>query len=64
MFEFMDNLMPRRRNTMGTVTSMLIGATVGIATWEVIRRNTNFNKLGDLNTKQMTDALTNALDAE
>ncbi|MCL6445534.1 MAG: hypothetical protein K6T83_19110 [Alicyclobacillus sp.] len=47
MWEFMNGMtdgirsrmMPRRRNGMGTMTAMLIGASVGIAAWEAMRRN-------------------------
>lgn len=31
--------MPRRRNGMGTMTAMLLGASVGIAAWETVRRS-------------------------
>ncbi|MBX5435710.1 MAG: hypothetical protein IRZ33_00675 [Alicyclobacillaceae bacterium] len=33
-----SRMMPRRRNGIGTMTAMLIGASVGIAAWETIRR--------------------------
>lgn len=47
MWEFMNGftngvrsrVMPRRRNGVGTMTAMLIGASVGIAAWEAVRRN-------------------------
>lgn len=32
-------IMPRRRNGIGTMTAMVIGASVGIAAWEAVRRN-------------------------
>ncbi|MCL6626742.1 hypothetical protein [Alicyclobacillus shizuokensis] len=31
-------MMPRRRNGMHTMTAMLVGASVGIAAWEALRR--------------------------
>lgn len=30
--------MPRRSNGLGTMTAMVIGASVGIAAWETLRR--------------------------
>ncbi len=33
-----NRMMPRRRNGVGTMTAMLIGASVGIAAWEAYRR--------------------------
>lgn len=33
-----DRMMPRRRNGMGTMTAMVLGASVGIAAWETMRR--------------------------
>lgn len=34
-----SRMMPRRRSGIGTMTAMLIGASVGIAAWEAMRRN-------------------------
>ncbi len=34
-----SRMMPRRRNGVGTMTAMLIGASVGIAAWETIRKS-------------------------
>ncbi|MGB8954620.1 MAG: hypothetical protein WCC10_04555 [Tumebacillaceae bacterium] len=40
MWDMINDLMPRkRRNGMNTVTALVIGAGVGIAAWEVMRRN-------------------------
>ncbi|MCL6547520.1 MAG: hypothetical protein K6T30_01260 [Alicyclobacillus sp.] len=33
-----SRMMPQRRNGLSTMTAMLIGASVGIAAWETIRR--------------------------
>ncbi|RIV24255.1 hypothetical protein D2Q93_07375 [Alicyclobacillaceae bacterium I2511] len=32
-------VMPRRRNGVNTMTAVLVGASVGIAAWEAIRRS-------------------------
>jgi hypothetical protein len=34
-----NRMMPRRKNGVGTMTAMLIGASVGIAAWEAYRRS-------------------------
>jgi hypothetical protein len=34
-----NRVMPRRRNGVGTMTAMLIGASVGIAAWEAYRKS-------------------------
>jgi hypothetical protein len=62
MFEFMDGFMPRkRRNGFGTITSMLLGASVGIAAWEIIRRNTNMNQAGNMDIEKMADTVMNSM---
>ncbi|MFX4301372.1 hypothetical protein ACOJUR_03700 [Alicyclobacillus tolerans] len=33
--------MPRRRNGIGTMTALVIGASVGIAAWEAFRKTQN-----------------------
>lgn len=51
MWEFVNGMangmrgrmIPRRRNSMGTMTAMVIGASVGIAAWETMRRGRNMN---------------------
>jgi len=47
MWEFVNGMangvrgrmMPRRNNGMNTMTAMVIGASVGIAAWETMRRS-------------------------
>lgn len=34
-----NRMMPRRRNGIGTMTAMVLGASVGIAAWETYRRS-------------------------
>jgi hypothetical protein len=34
-----DRVMPKRRSGMGTMTAVLIGASVGIAAWEAVRKS-------------------------
>ncbi|OFW77162.1 MAG: hypothetical protein A2201_04145 [Alicyclobacillus sp. RIFOXYA1_FULL_53_8] len=49
MWEFVNGMangvrgrmMPRRHNGMNTMTAMVIGASVGIAAWETMRRSRN-----------------------
>lgn len=31
-------IMPRRRSGMGTMTALFVGASVGIAAWEAVRK--------------------------
>lgn len=40
-----SRMMPRRRNGVGTMTAMLIGASVGIAAWEALRKSQPFSQL-------------------
>jgi|GEM_PF-2198080 len=51
MWEMMNGMrsrmMPRRRNGMGTMTALLVGASVGIAAWEAMRRG---NVVGRITT--------------
>ncbi|UOF91063.1 hypothetical protein LSG31_02030 [Fodinisporobacter ferrooxydans] len=65
MFELMNTFMPRRRNNgMGMFTSMLVGATVGIAAWEVTRRAMSGNTGGQITDKainQMADTVMQSL---
>ncbi|MDQ0190767.1 hypothetical protein JI721_08590 [Alicyclobacillus cycloheptanicus] len=42
-----SRFMPRRRNGVGTMTAMLIGASVGIAAWEAWRRTQPMSRIGD-----------------
>lgn len=52
MIDDMMGMMPRRRTrgNMNTITAMLLGAGIGITTWEMMRRrnaagNTDMTKL-------------------
>jgi hypothetical protein len=64
MWDMINDLMPRRRrNGMNTVTAMVIGASVGIAAWEVMRRNNvaggSIENMGGMNdiANTMMDAI-------
>ncbi len=48
--------MPRRRNGMGTMTAMLVGASVGIAAWEAMRRGQITSRLGNLGSGSQSSA--------
>jgi len=40
MWDFMTNLMSNRKgNNSGTMTAMIVGAGIGIAAWEMLKRN-------------------------
>lgn len=64
MWDMINDLMPRRRrNGMNTVTAMVIGAGVGIAAWEMMRRNNvaggTLDNMGGMNdiANSMMDAI-------
>lgn len=42
-----NRIMPRKKNGMGTMTAVLIGASVGIAAYEALRRSQVVNRLSD-----------------
>jgi hypothetical protein len=39
MWDMINDLMPRRNRGINTVTAMVVGAGIGIAAWEMMRRN-------------------------
>lgn len=39
MWDMITDLMPRRNRGVTTVTAMVVGAGIGIAAWEMMRRN-------------------------
>ncbi|WAH36591.1 hypothetical protein [Alicyclobacillus dauci] len=39
-------MMPRRRNGMGTMTALVVGASVGIAAWEAVRKTNMGSRMG------------------
>lgn len=50
----------RRHNGMGTLTAMVLGASVGVAAWETFRR-TRMNGNGSGAMNQMADQVMNSL---
>lgn len=64
MWEMVSNVMPnvgrmgRRNRGMNTITAMLLGAGIGIATWEVMRR-TNAGNLANTNIGQAASKMAN-----
>lgn len=42
-----NRFMPRKRNNMGTMTAMIVGASVGIAAWEAMRRGNVVGRVGN-----------------
>ncbi|WP_018132638.1 hypothetical protein [Effusibacillus pohliae] len=64
MIPMANRMMPGRRNRgMNTATAMLIGAAVGIATWEVVRRTTPMGNLRGVNDKALSDMAEEVMDA-
>lgn len=39
-------IMPRRRSGMGTMTALFVGASVGIAAWEAVRKAQGMRMMG------------------
>lgn len=58
-----SRFMPRRRNGVGTMTAVLIGASVGIAAWEAWRRSQPLSRGGaDGAAAQMAQNIINQLE--
>lgn len=64
-----NRFMPRRRNNMGTMTAMLVGASVGIAAWEAMRRgnvpsriNNRAQNMAGNSAEQVAEKVMNQLD--
>lgn len=63
MWEMVSNMIPaanrmmsgRRNRGMNTATAMLLGAGIGIATWEVMRRNNAVGNIMDGNMGKMAN---------
>ncbi|MCL6454838.1 MAG: hypothetical protein K6T78_14625 [Alicyclobacillus sp.] len=54
--------MPRRNNRMNTVTAMVLGASVGIAAWETLRRTRLGGQMGANALNRAADQVMDALD--
>ncbi|MCX7570526.1 hypothetical protein OS242_11185 [Tumebacillus sp. DT12] len=59
MWDMITDMMPRKKRGMNTVTAMVVGASVGIAAWEMMRRN---NVAGE-STDQMAQIADQMMDA-
>lgn len=59
-----NRLMPRRQNNgMGTITAVVLGASVGIAAWETFRRTRmNGNGMGMGAAGQIAEQVIDSLD--
>lgn len=58
-----SRVMPRRRNGIGTMTAMVLGASVGIAAWETYRRSRMNPSSGlDANPANVAQGVLNSLD--
>jgi hypothetical protein len=59
MWEMITDMMPRRKRGMNTLTALAIGASVGIAAWELMRRN---NVAGDSDSMaRIADSMMDAI---
>jgi hypothetical protein len=59
MWNMITDMIPRRNRGMNTMTAMVLGAGIGIAAWEMMRRN---NVAGN-STDQMTQIANSMMDA-
>ncbi|MFC4769245.1 hypothetical protein [Effusibacillus consociatus] len=67
MWEMVSNLIPaanrmlpgRRNRGLNTATAMLIGAGIGIATWEMMRRT---NPVGNMMNRKMNNMVDDTMD--
>jgi len=58
-----SRFMPRRRNGVGTMTALMIGASVGIAAWESIRRTQPMSRAtGDATANQVAQDIIDHLE--
>lgn len=55
-------MMPRRRQGLNTMTAMLIGASVGIAAWEAVRRAAIQPRQADHAAKMAEDVMQQLMD--
>jgi len=60
MWDMITDMIPRKRRGMNTMTAMVIGASVGIAAWEVMRRNNTAGNTGDEISK-IADSMMDAI---
>jgi len=59
-----NRLMPRRRNGVGTMTAMLIGASVGIAAWEAIRKTQPMSRvMNDMDASKVAQEVLDHLES-
>lgn len=64
MWDMIQDMMPRRKRGMNTLTAMALGAGVGIAAWEMMRRNNVAGNMGDMaDMGQMTQIADSMMDA-
>lgn len=56
--------MPRRRSGVGTMTAMLVGASVGIAAWEAMRRGQVMSRLNGSGSSQSSQTGAEQIAAE
>lgn len=63
MWELINDMMPRRKRGMNTVTALVVGAGVGIAAWEMMRRNNVTGESSD-NMGRIAESMMDAIDME
>lgn len=59
MWDMITDMMPGRKRGLNTVTAMVLGAGIGIAAWEMMRRN---NVAGN-STDEMAQIADSMMDA-
>lgn len=63
MWEMITDMMPRRKRGMNTLTALAIGAGVGIAAWELMRRNNGGGGDSD-SMSRIADSMMDAINME
>lgn len=59
-----NRMMPRRRSGMGTMTAMVIGASVGIAAWEALRKSQPMSRMtSDNSATKLAEEVMNHLES-
>lgn len=59
-----NRIMPRRRSGVGTMTAVLIGASVGIAAWEALRKTQPMSRvMNDVDASKMAQEVLNHLES-
>ncbi|PWK13745.1 hypothetical protein [Tumebacillus permanentifrigoris] len=63
MWELINDMMPRRKRGINTVTALVVGAGVGIAAWEMMRRNNVAGESSD-DMGRIAESMMDAIDMD